>query len=116
MNYEKTSLLLKAMADPKRMKIVDLLSCGSICACDLLDHFDFTQPTLSHHMKVLEQAGIISVSKKGKWHHYTLQEEFVREFLGSMMQLLSNDEQTCICQNKECVEKGEEVHEKIRTI
>lgn len=53
MNYEDMSKTLKALADPKRLKIIDLLSCGSLCACDILDHFDFTQPTLSHHMKVL---------------------------------------------------------------
>lgn len=64
MDYEELSKVLKAISDPKRMKIIDLLSCGSLCACDVLDHFDFTQPTLSHHMKVLEKAGIVSVEKK----------------------------------------------------
>lgn len=55
MNYEEMSVILKALADPKRLKIIDLLSCGSLCACDILDHFEFTQPTLSHHMKVLKR-------------------------------------------------------------
>ena len=64
MNYENYGQMLKAMADPNRLKIIDLLSCGSLCACDILDHFDFTQPTLSHHMKVLQAAGIISARKK----------------------------------------------------
>ena len=54
MNYDEMSVMLKALADPKRLKIIDILSCGSLCACDILDHFDFTQPTLSHHIKVLE--------------------------------------------------------------
>ena len=88
MDYEKISLVLKAMADPKRMKIIDLLSYSSMCACDVLKHFDFTQPTLSHHMKVLESAEIVSVSKQGQWHHYSLREEFVQEFMNTMTQLL----------------------------
>ncbi|MBO0471501.1 winged helix-turn-helix transcriptional regulator [Enterococcus sp. DIV0242_7C1] len=93
MNYDKTSSVLKAMADPKRLKIIDLLSNGTMCACDVLEHFDFTQPTLSHHMKVLEKAGIVSVSKQSQWHHYTLKEEFVKEFMLSMTQLLSTNDQ-----------------------
>lgn len=93
MDYEKASLVLKAMADSKRMKIIDLLSGGSLCACEVLEHFDFTQPTLSHHMKVLEKAGIISVCKKGQWHHYQLKEDFVQEFTNSMLQLFSSEKQ-----------------------
>lgn len=95
MNYEATSLVLKAMADQKRIKIIDLLSNGSMCACKVLEHFDFTQPTLSHHMKVLEQAGIITVSKQSQWHYYTLRDDFVAEFMGSMTELFkkkSNEE------------------------
>lgn len=64
MDYEKTARLLKALADSKRLKIVDILSCGTMCACDILEHFDFTQPTLSHHMKVLEKSGIVRVTKR----------------------------------------------------
>ncbi|MDT2424077.1 metalloregulator ArsR/SmtB family transcription factor, partial [Enterococcus avium] len=60
MNYDELSVMLKALADPKRLKIIDLLSCGSLCACDVLDHFEFTQPTLSHHMKVLERSGVVT--------------------------------------------------------
>lgn len=90
MDYEQASLVLKAMADPKRMKIIDLLSRGTMCACDVLKHFEFTQPTLSHHMKVLEKAGIISVNKQGQWHHYTLRADFVEDFMTTMTQLLLN--------------------------
>lgn len=106
MNYERTSLVLKAMADPNRMKIIDLLSSSSLCACDVLAHFDFTQPTLSHHMKVLEKAGIISVSKQSQWHHYTLRDDFVRDFMASMLQLLFKNGEICVCQTScHCPEK-----------
>lgn len=96
MDYEKIAGILKALADSKRLKIIDILSCGTMCACDILEHFDFTQPTLSHHMKVLEKAGIVQVTKKGLWHYYQLTESFVEEFDQSMAQLFSN-ESSCIC-------------------
>lgn len=91
MNYEEISKVLKAMADPNRIKIIDLLSNGTLCACEVLKHFEFTQPTLSHHMKVLEKANIVSVDKQGKWYHYTLRDEFVAEFMKNMHVLLDKE-------------------------
>lgn len=58
-----------------------------------------TEP--SHHMKVLEKAGVVCVSKKGQWHHYSLREEFVVEFMESIQQLLVNNEDNCVCKVKE---------------
>lgn len=97
MNYEKTASILKAMADAKRIKIIDLLSCGSMCACDILEHFDFTQPTLSHHMKILEKAGIVSVEKQSQWHYYSLEASFTQTFMASMSMLLVTDQNECVC-------------------
>ncbi len=72
-NYEQLAVILKALADPKRLKIVELLSAtDSLCACDLLEHFDFTQPTLSHHMKVLLECGFVKSRKEGTWNYYSL--------------------------------------------
>ena len=48
MDYQKLANLLKVVAEPNRLKILEMLSCGEMCACNILDHFDFTQPTLSH--------------------------------------------------------------------
>ena len=92
MNYENLSSVLKAMSDPNRIKIIDILSKGTMCGCHVLEHFDFTQPTLSHHMKVLEKAGIVSVNKKSQWHYYALNDEFVESFMGSMTQLFTENE------------------------
>lgn len=99
MNYEEISIILKAMADPNRIKIINLLSCGSLCACEVLEYFDFTQPTLSHHMKSLEKAGIVSVVKRSQWHHYELRKEFVKEYMEIMIELFSDKTDTCICQS-----------------
>ena len=89
MNYVELSVMLKALADPNRLKIVDLLSNGSLCACDILEHFDFTQPTLSHHMKVLEKAGIIFVTKNKSWYHYSLELDYLKQEVGVLEEILS---------------------------
>lgn len=72
--YEKNAKILKALSDPNRLKIIDLLSCGEKCACEILESFKFTQPTLSHHMKVLIDCGLIEVRKDGIWNLYKLSE------------------------------------------
>ena len=51
--YTETAKILKALSDPKRLRIVDMLSCGELCACQILEAFHVTQPTLSHDMKLL---------------------------------------------------------------
>lgn len=72
LEYEKNAKIMKALSDPSRLKIIDLLSCGEMCACKILESFDFTQPTLSHHMKVLSDCGLVNVRKEGLWNHYSL--------------------------------------------
>ena len=57
--YVKMAAVFKALSDPKRVKIIDLLSCGEMCGCVLLKCFEITQPTLAHDMKVLTDAGIV---------------------------------------------------------
>lgn len=102
MDYHAYSLMLKAMAEPNRLKIIDLLSCGTLCACDILEHFEFSQPTLSHHMKVLQNAGIVSAKKEGKWQHYTLEPAFITGFQEMTTALLKADDQ-CLChETKSC--------------
>ncbi|WP_157455258.1 ArsR/SmtB family transcription factor [Carnobacterium maltaromaticum] len=80
MDYLRVSKMMKAIAEPNRLQIVDKISTGEKCACDILDDFNFTQPTLSHHMKVLIDAGIVSARKEGKWHYYSLLSENIVEF------------------------------------
>ncbi|MBO0482453.1 ArsR/SmtB family transcription factor [Candidatus Enterococcus courvalinii] len=87
MNHEQMSKMFKALAEPNRIKIIELLSTGPMCACEVLDHFDFTQPTLSHHMKVLESVGIVSVERDRKWHYYFLKKEETSELLKAMQDL-----------------------------
>ena len=65
--------LCKALSDTNRIRIVSILSeRGEQCACKLLDELGITQPTLSHHMKVLCSCKLVDARKEGKWMHYTL--------------------------------------------
>ena len=64
--YINISKKLKVLSDPKRLEIVDMLSCEELCACEILEKFDISQPTLSSDMKKLEDANIIKSRKEGK--------------------------------------------------
>ena len=70
MSYQETSVLLKVIAHPSRLEILDLLSCGDLCACDLLKYFQFSQLTLRHHMKLLINHKIRSANKMGNKQIY----------------------------------------------
>jgi ArsR family transcriptional regulator len=69
--------LFKALADPTRLEIVRLLRAqrGETCVCDIVDHFDLAQPTISHHLKVLREAGLIRSRRIGIWSFHALAPE-----------------------------------------
>ncbi|MEU8270064.1 metalloregulator ArsR/SmtB family transcription factor [Sphaerisporangium sp. NPDC049002] len=65
--------LFKAIADPVRLRLLSLIAChegGEACVCDLTGAFDLTGPTISHHLKVLRQAGLIDCERRGTWVYY----------------------------------------------
>ena len=103
MNYEKKSLLFKAFADPTRLEIVDMISCGELCACVILERFNITQPTLSHHIKILCDCGLVNGRKEGKWTHYSLNEKVVQDFKALLSEVTSCKE-NCACAEKSCCE------------
>ena len=72
MNTIDTALICRALGDSNRLQIVELLSGGEMCACRLLERFEITQPTLSHHMRILCESGLVSSRSEGKWRHYSL--------------------------------------------
>ncbi len=72
---KNTALVFKAFCDENRIKILNILSTGEKCACRLLEALSVTQPTLSHHMKILCDAGVVKARKDGKWMHYSLSSE-----------------------------------------
>ena len=70
---EQIAPLLKALADPVRLRLLSLVAShadGEACVCDLNDAFDLSQPTISHHLKVLHEAGLLDRDKRGVWVYY----------------------------------------------
>jgi ArsR family transcriptional regulator, arsenate/arsenite/antimonite-responsive transcriptional repressor len=80
MNTEQAALVCKALGDANRMQIVQLLTGGELCACKLLEQFSITQPTLSHHMKILCDCGLVDSRRDGKWTYYSLNCTMFKEF------------------------------------
>lgn len=74
---KKTAVIFKAFCDENRICILKLLATGEKCACKLLEELNITQPTLSHHMKILCDSGIVVGRKEGKWTHYSISAEGV---------------------------------------
>jgi ArsR family transcriptional regulator, arsenate/arsenite/antimonite-responsive transcriptional repressor len=64
--------IFKALADDTRLKIIEMVSKETLCACDILEVFQITQPTLSYHMKQLVDADLVTGEKKGNWVHYSI--------------------------------------------
>lgn len=64
--------LFKALGDETRLAIVQMLLGKELCVCDVLDAFDMSQPTISHHLKILRQAGVVQDERQGKWIYYSL--------------------------------------------
>ncbi|MBQ7810707.1 MAG: winged helix-turn-helix transcriptional regulator [Clostridia bacterium] len=77
-NEKDTALVFKAFCDENRIRILNILSTGEKCACRLLEALSVTQPTLSHHMKILCDSGIVTARKEGKWMHYAISQEGLR--------------------------------------
>lgn len=70
--YQDTARVFKAFCDVNRLQILDILKGGERCACHLLDDLKIGQSTLSHHMKILCDAGVVEGRKEGKWVYYTI--------------------------------------------
>ncbi len=75
MSKQELAKMFKALGDENRIHIISLLSDGEKCACKLLDTLAITQPTLSHHMKILCDVGLVNARKDGKWTHYAINNE-----------------------------------------
>lgn len=97
MNHDETASLLKIIADPSRLEILDLLSCDELCGCDLLEHFEFSQPTLSHHMKVLVNSNFVTKRKAGNKVMYELNHAVMND-VTSRLQLINSSSERCACQ------------------
>jgi len=91
------SLIFKALGDSNRLQIVKLLSEGEKCACKLLEAFKITQPTLSHHMQILSECGLVQTRKEGKWSHYSLSTETITALIGFFSSIECPKGGSCKC-------------------
>jgi len=84
---ERIAPLVKAIADPVRLRLLSIVAChegGEACVCDLNDAFDLSQPTISHHLKVLHDVGLLDRTKRGVWVYYRIRSEALAD-LGSLI-------------------------------
>ncbi|MGE5496113.1 MAG: ArsR/SmtB family transcription factor [Burkholderiales bacterium] len=94
--YAEYVPMLKAISDETRLMIVDMLSCGELCACAILEKFNFTQPTLSYHMKILTKCGIVVGRRDGAWMNYSLNPDKINDLI-KFMSMISSPKDDCIC-------------------
>lgn len=83
----RIAAILKALGDPTRLEIMRMVTAqsGPVCACDIVDSFELSQPTISHHLKILRDAGLLTSRRSGLWSFY----EPDREGLGQIAELPS---------------------------
>jgi ArsR family transcriptional regulator len=84
---ERVAPLLKALADPVRLRLLSLVAShadGEACVCDLNDAFDLSQPTISHHLKVLHEVGLLDRTKRGVWVYYAVRADALAD-LGALI-------------------------------
>jgi ArsR family transcriptional regulator len=81
---ERTAAVAKALGDPIRMQLVDVLRkhAEKVCVCELVPLFDLSQPTVSHHLKVLREAGIVGSERRGLWAYYYVNPDSLEELSG----------------------------------
>jgi len=94
--YADYALVFKALGDTTRLKIIEMLSCGELCACDILECFEITQPTLSYHMKILTECGIVISRKEGSWMHYSNNTQLI-ELIKNYWTDMTAEQENCIC-------------------
>jgi ArsR family transcriptional regulator, arsenate/arsenite/antimonite-responsive transcriptional repressor len=78
---ERMAAIAKALADPVRLQLVDVLRkhAGKVCVCELVPLFDLSQPTVSHHLQVLREAGIVDSERQGLWAYYYVTPDSLKE-------------------------------------
>lgn len=91
-DIRKAAVLFKALGDENRLKIVDMLRDGELCACKLLEALGIGQPTLSHHMKILCATGLVKGRKEGRWVHYSIDAQAREESLRCLAALTAAPE------------------------
>lgn len=89
--YEDYANVFKAFCDVKRLRILELLQDGEKCACKLLEYLDIGQSSLSYHMKILVQSGVVESRQEGKWTYYTISKKGSEYAINLLKELTTTD-------------------------
>ncbi len=96
--YEDRAKVFKALADEKRLRILELLKSGEKCACVLIELLDMPQSSLSYHMKILTESGIVEGRIEGKWTHYRIS-PFGAQIAVELLKQITAVDGDCDCQS-----------------
>ncbi len=99
-DYSKDVKIFKALCDEKRLRIIDLLKSGEKCACVLIEKMDIGQSSLSYHMKILCESGIVKSRQDGKWTHYKLSKSGSEYAIKRLREITMENENTVNCCKK----------------
>ena len=89
--------IFKALSDENRIRVLRILRSGEKCACKVVEELNISQPTLSHHMKILCDAGLVTGRKEGKWMHYAICRNGISRVQSLMKELLEYLPADCAC-------------------
>ena len=84
---QEQSDIIKSMGDPTRLKIIYLLKYGELCVCEIMDVLDKPQPTVSHHMNILKNSGLLKWRKQGVWTYYKLSNPEIADNLKNLLDI-----------------------------
>ncbi len=87
-DHEGDARVFKALCNEYRLQALEMLRTGEKCACDLNDAIDVSQSTLSHHMKILVESGIVCARQEGKWTRYSISEEGARRAMALLTEIV----------------------------
>ena len=97
--YEERARVFKALCDERRQRILELLQGGEKCACVLIDEIDMPQSSLSYHMKILCDSGIVTSREEGKWTHYQISKQGSEKAIALLREITAVAENPDGCQN-----------------
>ncbi|MHB1153467.1 MAG: ArsR/SmtB family transcription factor [Eubacteriales bacterium] len=98
--YTENAKVFKAFCDENRLQIIEMLQSGEKCACKLLENLDIGQSTLSHHMKILCDSGVVESRTEGKWTHYSLSVNgivYAKTLLHELTEIKLTETEFCDC-------------------
>lgn len=97
--YEERAKVFRALCDERRQRILELLHSGEKCACVLIDELDIPQSSLSYHMKILCDSGIVTSREEGKWTHYQISRRGSEKAICLLKEITAVTENSVECEN-----------------